>query len=66
MKPLPSQVVNLTSEVKYAAIYARVSTEDQGKGFSIPIQWSRDRRAGSSFRCAEPWRNMNAPRFWSA
>jgi Resolvase, N terminal domain len=23
---------------RYAAIYARVSTEDQGKGFSIPTQ----------------------------
>jgi DNA invertase Pin-like site-specific DNA recombinase len=30
MKPLP--------EITYAAIYARVSTEDQGKGFSIPTQ----------------------------
>jgi site-specific DNA recombinase len=25
-------------DTKYAAIYARVSTEDQGKGFSIPTQ----------------------------
>jgi DNA invertase Pin-like site-specific DNA recombinase len=24
--------------LRYAAIYARVSTEDQGKGFSIPTQ----------------------------
>jgi site-specific DNA recombinase len=38
MKPSPSQVMNLRSEVKFAAVYARVSTEDQGKGFSIPTQ----------------------------
>ena len=30
--------MNLTSGMKYGAIYARVSTEDQGKGFSIPTQ----------------------------
>ena len=28
----------LTGDIKGAAIYARVSTEDQGKGFSIPTQ----------------------------
>jgi site-specific DNA recombinase len=33
-----SPAMNLTSDVKLAAIYARVSTEDQGKGFSIPTQ----------------------------
>jgi site-specific DNA recombinase len=33
-----SPVVHRTGDVKYAAIYARVSTEDQGKGFSIPTQ----------------------------
>jgi site-specific DNA recombinase len=38
MKPSFSPVMNLTGDVKYAAIYARVSTEDQGKGFSIPTQ----------------------------
>src|SRR6266850_3634971 len=38
MKPSSSQAMNLTSDVKFAAIYARVSTEDQGKGFSIPTQ----------------------------
>jgi site-specific DNA recombinase len=38
MKPSSSQAMNLTSDMKYAAIYARVSTEDQGKGFSIPTQ----------------------------
>jgi site-specific DNA recombinase len=27
-----------TPGIPYAAIYARVSTEDQGKGFSIPTQ----------------------------
>jgi site-specific DNA recombinase len=36
MKPLP--------EIKYAAIYARVSTEDQGKGFSIPTQIEASRK----------------------
>ena len=35
MKPSPSQVMHLTSDVKFAAIYARVSPENQGKGFSI-------------------------------
>jgi hypothetical protein len=29
---------NITEHSRYAAIYARVSTEDQGKGFSIPTQ----------------------------
>ena len=36
MKSSFSPVMHLTGDVKYAAIYARVSTEDQGKGFSIP------------------------------
>ena len=30
--------LNLSMTPQYAAIYARVSTEDQGKGFSIPTQ----------------------------
>lgn len=30
--------MNLTSGMKYGAIYARVSTEDQSKGFSISTQ----------------------------
>jgi site-specific DNA recombinase len=38
MKSSVSSVMNLTGDVKYAAVYARVSTEDQGKGFSIPTQ----------------------------
>jgi hypothetical protein len=38
MKLSVSSVMNLTGDVKYAAVYARVSTEDQGKGFSIPTQ----------------------------
>jgi site-specific DNA recombinase len=38
MKPSSSQAMHLTSAMQYAAIYARVSTEDQGKGFSIPTQ----------------------------
>jgi hypothetical protein len=29
---------NVADRGGYAAIYARVSTEDQGKGFSIPTQ----------------------------
>jgi hypothetical protein len=33
-----SPVMNLPSDMKYAAISAKVSTEDQGKGFSIPTQ----------------------------
>jgi hypothetical protein len=38
MKSSFSPVMHLTSDIKYAALYARVSTEDQGKGFSIPTQ----------------------------
>src|SRR5262245_24750243 len=38
MKRSFSPVINLTGDIKCAAIYARVSTEDQGKGFSIPTQ----------------------------
>jgi site-specific DNA recombinase len=38
MQSSVSSVINLTNDMKYAAIYARVSTEDQGKGFSIPTQ----------------------------
>jgi site-specific DNA recombinase len=38
MKPSSSQAMNPTSNMKYAAMYARVSAEDQGKGFSIPTQ----------------------------
>jgi hypothetical protein len=30
--------LNHNTEPQYAAIYARVSTEDQGEGFSIPTQ----------------------------
>jgi site-specific DNA recombinase len=30
--------MHLTGDIRCAAIYARVSTEDQGKGFSIPTQ----------------------------
>ncbi len=33
-----SPLAACASDVKYAAIYAHVSTEDQGKGFSIPTQ----------------------------
>src|ERR671925_2040728 len=38
MKPSFSPVMNFTSDIRCAAIYARVSTEDQGKGFSIPTR----------------------------
>jgi site-specific DNA recombinase len=38
MQSSVSSVINLTNDMKYAAMYARVSTEDQGKGFSIPTQ----------------------------
>jgi hypothetical protein len=30
--------VGPSAETKFAAIYARASTEDQGKGYSIPTQ----------------------------
>jgi hypothetical protein len=36
MRDVASGAINLTIPSDYAAIYARVSTEDQGKGFSIP------------------------------
>jgi len=35
---VPHTSVSRQSSEKYAAIYARVSTEDQGKGYSIPTQ----------------------------
>ena len=35
--PKQAQTVQ-ADNMRYAAIYARVSTEDQGKGFSIPTQ----------------------------
>jgi site-specific DNA recombinase len=38
MKPSFSQTMISPSDIACAAIYARVSTEDQGKGFSIPTQ----------------------------
>jgi site-specific DNA recombinase len=38
MQSSVSSVINLTNDMKYAAMYARVSTEDQGKGSSIPTQ----------------------------
>jgi Resolvase, N terminal domain len=38
MQSSVSSVIHPTNDMKYAAIYARVSTEDQGKGFSIPTQ----------------------------
>jgi site-specific DNA recombinase len=44
MKPSPSRGMNPVRDITYAAIYARVSTEDQGKGFSIPTQLEAGRR----------------------
>jgi site-specific DNA recombinase len=38
MQPTVSPALHVTSDIRRAAIYARVSTEDQGKGFSIPTQ----------------------------
>ncbi len=38
MKQVKHQSSNGSDHNRYAAIYARVSTEDQGKGFSIPTQ----------------------------
>src|SRR5919108_2888162 len=38
MKLSKEQSSNGSDHKRYAAIYARVSTEDQGKGFSIPTQ----------------------------
>jgi predicted site-specific integrase-resolvase len=36
--PPKEALINHTSGIKCTAIYARVSTEDQGKGFSTPTQ----------------------------
>jgi site-specific DNA recombinase len=38
MKRPFSQAIGSPGDVRYAAIYVRVSTEDQGKGYSIPTQ----------------------------
>jgi hypothetical protein len=38
MKRSFSPAMHLTGDIKCAAMYARVSSEDQGKGFSIPTQ----------------------------
>jgi site-specific DNA recombinase len=38
MKQVKEQSSNGADHKRYAAVYARVSTEDQGKGFSIPTQ----------------------------
>jgi hypothetical protein len=35
-----SPVMHLTGDITCAAMYVRVSTEDQGQGFSIPTQIS--------------------------
>ena len=40
--------------LRYATIYARVSTEDQGKGFSIPTQIEACRSSPNAK--ATPWR----------
>jgi hypothetical protein len=38
MQSSVSSEIHLTNDMTSAAIYARVSTEDQGKGFSFPTQ----------------------------
>jgi site-specific DNA recombinase len=38
MHSSPPSTANAPSDINYGAIYVRVSTEDQGKGFSIPTQ----------------------------
>jgi site-specific DNA recombinase len=38
MQSSPPSAGNAQSDINYGAIYVRVSTEDQGKGFSIPTQ----------------------------
>jgi hypothetical protein len=38
MNQVKHQAGNSSDHTRYAAIYARVSTEDQGKGFSIQTQ----------------------------
>jgi site-specific DNA recombinase len=38
MRQVKEHMQNDADHARYAAIYARVSTEDQGKGFSIPTQ----------------------------
>jgi predicted site-specific integrase-resolvase len=38
MKQAKQESRNSSDHKRYAAIYARVSTEDQGKGCSIPTQ----------------------------
>jgi site-specific DNA recombinase len=38
MRQVKEHTMNDADHARYAAIYARVSTEDQGKGFSIPTQ----------------------------
>jgi site-specific DNA recombinase len=38
----------------YAAIYARVSTEDQGKGFSIPTQIEAGQKLAEREGCTVP------------
>jgi hypothetical protein len=40
MKRSFSPVVHFTGDITCAALYARVSTEDQGQGFFIPTQIS--------------------------
>jgi Resolvase, N terminal domain len=37
-RDVASGAINLAIPSEYAAIYVRVSTEDQGKGYSIPTQ----------------------------
>jgi hypothetical protein len=46
-----SHAITPAIDTKYATIYARVSTEDQGKGFSIPTQIEADQAMAT--RCTD-------------
>jgi uncharacterized protein (DUF302 family) len=50
-REIVSRVISLPINAKYATIYARVSTEDQGKGFSIPTQIEVGQKLAQRERC---------------
>jgi DNA invertase Pin-like site-specific DNA recombinase len=51
---MKDHVQNGAAHTRYAAIYARVSTEDQGKGFSIPTQLEACRKLAAHEGYAVP------------
>jgi site-specific DNA recombinase len=51
---MKDHVQNGADHTRYAAIYARVSTEDQGKGFSIPTQLEACRKLAAHEGYAVP------------